>query len=167
LCCAYPSEIIRANLKDCLTLLKDRAGVLTVLKPFGLSDRNRLPESAVKWKAEIESLSLPEYKIKKLTELLEYVILQCFPKLTLKEIQTMIRLTPLEETFAGQELIQIGIEKGIKQGIEKGIEKGELIGRIQLMQSILKHRQSAKTKLLGKSLQELKEMLKKLEKEFV
>jgi len=85
----------------------------------------------------------------------------------LKEIQTMIRLTPLEETFAGQELIQIGIEKGIKQGIEKGIEKGELIGRIQLMQSILKHRQSAKTKLLGKSLQELKEMLKKLEKEFV
>jgi len=67
----------------------------------------------------------------------------------------MIRLTPLEETFAGQELIQIGIEKG------------ELIGRIQLMQSILKRRQSAKTTLIRKSVQELKEILKKLEKEFV
>jgi len=78
----------------------------------------------------------------------------------------MIRLTPLEETVAGQELIQIGIEKGIKQGIEKGIEKGELIGRIQLMQSILKRRQSAKNRLLRNSIEELKDMLKKLEKDF-
>jgi len=74
----------------------------------------------------------------------------------------MIRLTPLEETVAGQELIQMGI----KQGIEKGIEKGELIGRIQLMQSILKRRQSAKTKLIRKNMQELKEKLKKLENDF-
>ncbi len=85
----------------------------------------------------------------------------------MKEIGTMTRLTPLEETVAGQELIQIGIKQGIRQDLQQGIEQGELIGRIKLMQSILKRRRSAKTKLIRKNMQELKEMLKKIGKEFV
>jgi len=83
----------------------------------------------------------------------------------------MINLTPLEKTVAGQELIQIGIEKGIAEGIEKGIaegmdrgiEKGEIIGKIQIIQKILKQRQSPKAKLIEKNTEELKEMLKRLE----
>ncbi len=94
----------------------------SVLKPFGLSDKEELPEAVAEWKAEIDSADLPEYKTEKLTELLEYVILQCFPKLSLKEIQKMIQLTPLEETVAGQELIQIGVEKGVKQGVKQGVK---------------------------------------------
>ena len=61
--------------------------------------------------------------------------------------QTMIRLTPLEETVAGQELIQMGIKQGI--------EKGELIGKIQVMEIILKSRRSAKNRLLRSSIEEL------------
>ncbi len=34
----------------------------------------------------------------------------------------MIRLTPLEETVAGQELIQTGVEKGVKQGVKQGVK---------------------------------------------
>jgi len=70
----------------------------------------------------------------------------------------MTRLTPIEETVAGQELIQMGIKQGI--------EKGELIGKIQVMEIILKSRRSAKNRLLRSSIEELKDMLKKLEKEF-
>ncbi len=71
----------------------------------------------------------------------------------------MIHLTPLEETVAGQELIQIGIEKGIAEGIEKG----EIIGKIQIIRKILKMRQSSKAKLVEKEIKELKEMLRKPE----
>ncbi len=41
----------------------------------------------------------------------------------MKEIQKMLELTPLEQTVAGKELIQIGEEEGIKKGIKKGREK--------------------------------------------
>ena len=64
-----------------------------------------------KWKAEIDFLKLSESTAEILIELLESAILSCFPKMTLKEIQKMIQLTPLDKTVAGQELIQIGIEK--------------------------------------------------------
>ncbi len=49
----------------------------------------------------------PQDEIQYLLELLEYAILQRFPKL--KEVQKMIQLTPLEETVAVQELIQMGV----------------------------------------------------------
>ncbi len=175
LSCLSPHRMIRANLTDCLKSLGDRAGVLTVLKPFGISAKEELPGAVSRWKKEIDTLNLPEYKTERLTELLEYVILQCFPKLTLKEIKKMIHLTPLEETVAGQELIQIGIErglqkgiaegiqKGIAEGMDRGIEKGEIIGKIQIIRKILKQRQSPKANLIGKKTEELKEMLRKLE----
>ncbi|MCP4106341.1 MAG: hypothetical protein GY749_12500 [Desulfobacteraceae bacterium] len=66
----------------------------------------------------------------------------------------MIQLTPLEETVAGQELIQMGFEQGIEQG--------KLIGKIQLSQEILKRRRSSKATLAKKSIGELKAMFEKL-----
>ncbi|MCP4348171.1 MAG: DUF2887 domain-containing protein [Desulfobacterales bacterium] len=152
---APPNRIIRLTLEDCLKSLGDTAGALTVLKPFGLSDREKLSEAAAGWKNEIDSLNLPEHKTEKLTELLEYVILQCFPKLSLKEIRKMIQLTPLEETVAGQELIQIGLEKGR--------EEGELIGKIHMAQRFMKRSLTPKKRLLQKSTEDLKMILKKLE----
>ena len=113
LLCAKPNRMIRITLEDCLKKLGDRAGVLTVLKPFGISDKEKLPEAVPKWKEEIESVELPEFQINRLAELLEYFILQCFPKLTAKEIRNMM-LTPLEKTAAGQELIQLGRYEGKK-----------------------------------------------------
>ncbi len=63
----------------------------------------------------------------------------------------MIQLTPLEETVAGQELIQMGVEKG------------ELIGKIHMVQSFLKRSLTPKKRLLKKSTGDLKMILKKLE----
>ncbi len=62
----------------------------------------------------------------------------------------MIQLTPLEETVAGQELIQLGVEQG------------ELIGKIQLLQEILKRRRSSRATLAKKSIGELEVMFEKL-----
>ncbi len=122
LLCARPNRMIRTTLEKCLKGLGDRSSVLTVLKPFGVSDKKKLTEAVPRWTAEIESLELPEFQIKRLAELLEYFILQCFPKLTLKEVRRMM-LTPLEETTAVQELIQINREEAGKEGRKEGRNK--------------------------------------------
>jgi len=176
-----PNRLIRLYLPKCLKAIRDKAGPLTVLKPLVLPDKERLPEAVPKWKAEIDSMKLPESTEKLLIELLENAILSRFPKLTIKEIQKMIQLTPLDKTVAGQELIQMGIEKGFIDGIEKGIlkgiekgrieglkkgmDKGELIGEIRILQRILKYPQISKTELTQKSSKELRKLLKKLESE--
>jgi predicted transposase YdaD len=175
-----PNRLIRLYLPDCLKSIGDKAGPLTVLKPLVLSEKEKLPEAVPKWKNEIDSLKLSESTNTVLIELLENAILSRFPKMTLKEIQKMIQLTPLDKTVAGQELIQIGIEKGRMEGILKGIEKGrmegllkgeekakktEIIGKIHLAQSLLKRRNTPKKKLLEQSPKELRAILKKLEAE--
>jgi len=104
---------------------------------------------------------------KMLIDLLENAILSRFPKLTLKEIQKMIQLTPLDKTVAGQELIRMGIDEGVLRGLEKGrIEgrtEGELIGKIHATQRFLNRRVTPKKKLLAQSPKELRAMLKQLE----
>ena len=123
-----PNRLIRLYLPECLKTLGDKASPLTVLKPLLLPDKAKLPEAVPKWKAEIDSLGLSESTNRLLIELLENAILSRFPNLTIKEIQKMIQLTPLEKTVAGKELIQMGITEGILKGIEKGIEKGRIEG---------------------------------------
>ncbi|MCP4110354.1 MAG: DUF2887 domain-containing protein [Desulfobacteraceae bacterium] len=97
--------------------------MLTVLEPLVLSHKKELPAKVSEWTAEIRSAELPENKTEYLLGLLEYAILQRFPKLTLKEIQKMIELTPLEETVAVKELIQIEFDKGEKKGEKKAKEE--------------------------------------------
>ena len=89
----------------------------------------------------------------------------------------MIQLTPLDQTVAGQELIQMGMNEGILKGLEKGrIEgrtegrtegrmEGELVGKIHFAQRMLKRRITPKKKLLEKNPKELRAILKKLEAE--
>jgi len=67
----------------------------------------------------------------------------------------MIQLTPIDQTVAGQELIQMGVDIGE--------ERGMLIGNIQLAQRFLKRRITPKEKLVLKSTDELGAMFKKLE----
>ncbi|QTA93286.1 DUF2887 [Desulfonema magnum] len=177
LSCRPPCRLIRKNLADCLKGIGKKAGVLTVLKPLMLSDRKkdreRLPELVPQWEEAIRSLELPEHETNELTELLLYAVVQRFRKLTLKEVEKMIQLTPLDQTVAGQELIQIGVEIGEEKGREEGREKGreegreegELIGRIQTMQQFLKRPVMSKKKLFDKNISELKSVLKKLESE--
>ncbi|MCP4348287.1 MAG: hypothetical protein GY795_22595 [Desulfobacterales bacterium] len=69
----------------------------------------------------------------------------------------MIQLTPLEETVAGQELIQIGLEKGV--------EKGKLIGKIHMAQRFLKRPITSEESLFQNNTEELKAILNSLESE--
>jgi hypothetical protein len=82
--------------------------VLKLLKLLTFSDKEKLPEAVPLWKTEIDSLKLPESTNRMLIELLENAILSCFLKLTIK----VIRLTPLDKTVAGKELIMMGVEQG-------------------------------------------------------
>ncbi len=143
--------------------------MLTVLKPLTLSSQETLTEAADQWIREIDALKLPDAKVKILLELLEYAILQRFPALTLEEIRTMLHLTPLDKTVAGQELIQIGKEEGRKEGRKEGKEEGqaqgELIGEIRAMQRVLKQTVSPREELASKNTEELQAILKQLEEQ--
>lgn len=152
-----PHQFIRANLVDCLRAIWNNAGTLTVLKPLAIARREQILEEFQQWKADIYSLPLAEHHINHLIGLLEYLILQRFPEMTLKEVETMLQLTPLEKTVAGQELIQIGHKEGVN--------KGELIGEIRATQKFLKHPVSSIEELVRKNLKELKMMLQQLEAE--
>ncbi len=164
-----PNRLIRLYLPDCLKAIGDKASPLTVFKPIVLGKKKLLPEAVPKWKNEIDSLKLSESMNRVLIDLLENAILSRFPKLTLEEIKKMIRLTPLDKTVAGQELIQMGMNEGVLRGLEKGRTEGriegELIGKIHIVQRLLKHPITPKKKLLAQSPKELRAILKKLEAE--
>ena len=79
----------------------------------------------------------------------------------------MLKLTPLEETVAGKELIQIGksqgLEEGREEGLEKGLEKGKLIGQIHMTQNLLKQERTPREELIRKSKEELQSLLQQLQ----
>ena len=156
---APPNHLIRRNLVDCLKEIRDNATPLVVLKPLTLEDKADLPEAVSQWKAGIDAMALPEDRKKTLTELLEYAILQRFKTFTLEEIRKMIELTPLEETVAGKQLIQ----KGVDEGMEKGMEKGQIIGQIRLIQRLLKRPQTPDESLVILDVEELETILANLE----
>jgi hypothetical protein len=158
---SYP--FLRNRLPDCLKAIGDKASPVTVLKPIIFRHKKQLPEAVPKWKNEIDSLQLSESTNRVLIELLENAILSRFPKMTFKEIQKMIQLTPLDKTVAGQELIMMGIEQGRTEGLIEGRIEGELIGKIHATQRFLNRRITPKKKLLSQSIKELKATLKQLE----
>ena len=99
----------------------------------------------------------------------------------------MLKLTPLDETVAGKELIQIGksqgleegreeglekgreegLEKGREEGLEKGLEKGReegiLIGQIHITQNLLKQERTPEEELIRKRKEELQSLLQQLQ----
>jgi predicted transposase YdaD len=166
---APPHQLIRAYLIDCLDAVWKEAGVLTVLKPLALSRKEQAFEHIREWKAEIQALPLPAEKLQILIGLFEYLIIQRFPTINRKEVETMLQLTPIEETVIGRELIQIGKQEGqqegIKEGEKKGLTKGELIGEIRATQRFLKQPATPVARLARKSLKTLKTLLQELETE--
>ena len=83
----------------------------------------------------------------------------------------MLKLTPLDETVAGKELIQIGkshgLEKGREEGLEKGreegLEKGKLIGQIHMTQTLLRQERTPEEELIRKMKEELQNLLQQLQ----
>ncbi len=138
-----PNQFLRLNLIDALNAVA-KPGILTVLKPL-VFPKHAVIDHIQEWKAEVTSLPLPDDKIQKIIELLEFAVWQKLPNLSLKEVQKMIQLTPLEETAAGKELIQMGWQrcqregqkKWHEEGEKKGLKKGEIIGEIRMAQRML------------------------------
>lgn len=166
---AWPHQFIRVNLKPCLEAVGEHAGALTVLKPLLCTRKTQVMTEIHAWKAEIRSLSLPAHQIQTLLELLEYLIIQRFPTMSRQEVETMLQLTPLEETTIGRELKHLwtaeGRQEGRQEGEKKGLTKGELIGEIRLAQKILHQPISSKQSLAKKSLKDLKAIFRELEAE--
>lgn len=172
-----PNQVIRANLQDCLASIWNQAGILTVLKPYVIAHKQELFQHIQQWQEDLYALQLPEYALKTLIGLLEYLILQRFPEITRKELERMLQFMPLEKTAAGQEVYQMGLKAGLKEGLKEGfeegrkdgqkdgIEKGELIGEIRLAQRLLKREPALVAELAEKSLQELQELFQSLETE--
>ena len=154
-----PNQLIRRNLADCLKDIRDNATPLVVLKPLTLEDKADLPEAVGQWKAGIDAMGLPEDRKKTLTELQEYAILQRFKTITLKELQKMIELTPIEESVAFQELRQ-ELSQKLRQEF---LAKGQLIGQIRLIERLLNHPQTPNETLTILDVEELGAMLAKLE----
>lgn len=157
LACVLPCQLLRVNLIDCLRALEHIPAALTVLKPLVLGSTAELAAMAPQWKADLQLLDLPEAKLKVLAELLEYAIVQRFPALTEDEVNTMLQLTPLDETVAGKQIYG--------RGFDKGLDQGEVIGKIRLAQQVLRRPLSSKKELAHKTVDDLKSMLKRLETE--
>ncbi len=167
-----PHQFFRLNLIDALNAIPQSPGILTILKPL-VSPRHEIRAHIQEWKAEITSLPLPNEKIQKIIELLEFAVWQKLPNLSLKEVQKMIQLTPLEETVAGKELIQMGWQRGQQEGQKKwqeegekkGLKKGEVIGEIRAIQWMLKLPVSPQKYLSKKGLNTLRKMLQHMKAE--
>lgn len=162
-----PYQFLRGNVVDCLKSIWNNAGVLTVLKPLALTRKREVFEQIPQWKAELQALQLSEYRINTLFALLEYMIVQRFPSMNEKEVQTMLQLTPIENTVVGQQVFrrgkQEGLQEGLQEGQKKGLTRGELIGEIRRMQRILDHPVTTTASLAQKSLKLLRQMLRTLE----
>jgi predicted transposase YdaD len=162
-----PHQFLTGNLIDCLQRVGEHPGVLTVLKPFVVTRKEQIFDEIQEWKTELRSLPFPAETIHILLGLLEYLIMQRFPKINRKEIESMLHLTPIEETVIGKELIEIGEKKGLQEGLSKGLSKGELIGEIRAIQKILKRPVKPVPMLARKGQKTLKAMLAELEAELM
>ena len=154
-----PNQLIQVHLVDSLKKAGHLHKALMVLEPLVLESREELAEKIPQWKATLETLDSPESEKRHLRELLTYAIVEKFSKLTREEIEKMLKLTPLDETVAGKELIQIGKS----QGLEEGLEKGKLIGQIHITQNLLKQERTPEEELIRKRKEELQSLLQQLQ----
>ncbi len=85
-----------------------------------------------------------------------------------KQYRELLNTDPMyKEAKMLESIEEVGIEKGIvigrEEGIEEGIEGGILIGKILMAQRILKQSEYSKEGLKGKTVDELRIILSKVE----
>ena len=127
-----PNEIRVLYLPECLKRLADRPGPWLALQPLVVASLEQAQQEAATWRRRIRTLNIEESGIIFLEELLVRLILERFKHLSQKEIETMLELTPLRETRAGQELFDEGRDEGLDEGEKRG-----LTGQINLLEQLL------------------------------
>ncbi|MCX6048578.1 MAG: DUF2887 domain-containing protein [Chloroflexi bacterium] len=117
--------LVSGSLPELLTKTSDLSPLLNVLRPLAAADVAEVQTQGPGWVESIKSLiDLDAQQRSNLLDLLVKFLIQRFANLPYKEIEAMLKLTPLEETRAGQELIQLGREEGREVGREEGREVG-------------------------------------------
>jgi predicted transposase YdaD len=98
---------------------------LNVLRPLAVRNVNEVRSQAPVWVESVRALTiLDERQRNGLVDLLVKFVVQRFVDLLYKEVETMLKLTPLEQIRAGQGLIQLGIEEGRQDGRQEGRQEG-------------------------------------------
>jgi len=116
-------EIVLSEMKE--EELLDIDSRLVLLAPF-LTDSNiqkdKLTLKCSEWKS-IAVNSYPDSMHHDVLNVLSLFILSKFKDISIKEVRSMLNFD-LSDTRAGEELIEIGLQKGIQKGIQKGFQKG-------------------------------------------
>jgi predicted transposase YdaD len=116
--------LIVGYIPDLLARVQNPSPVLNVLRPLITEHDEEVRQKAPGWLSDIRHLpDLDQATQERLVGLLVQFIMQKFSQYNRKEIEKMIQLVPLEETVAGQELIQEGMEKGIHAGLALAISQ--------------------------------------------
>jgi predicted transposase YdaD len=117
----------RGVLPSLLARLPQSSPSLNVLRPLAVRTVNQVRRQGPVWVQSIRELTaLDERQRNGLVDLLVKFVVQRFVDLPYKEVEAMLKLTPLEQTRAGQELIQLGIEEGRQEGRQEGLREGIL-----------------------------------------
>lgn len=103
-------RLVSANLIKLLKQLKqvdDKALVLNVLNPLLTDSEREVRQYVVQWAETIrQTPNLDPQTEERLLTVMSQLIGQKFKNLSYKELAKMLRLTPLEETISGQELLK-------------------------------------------------------------
>jgi hypothetical protein len=98
----------RYVLPELLRQVPKPSPVLNVLRPLLAESEAEVVQQAPNWSQAIRQLPEDQATQERLLILLAQFMVQKFSRLSRKEITKMLKLTPIEETVAGQEWLQEG-----------------------------------------------------------
>jgi predicted transposase YdaD len=102
------SWLHRYVLPELLRRVQQPSPVLNVLRPLLAVNEAEVVQQAANWSQAIRQLPKDQATQERLLILLAQFMVQKFSHLSHKEITKMLKLTPIEETVAGQEWLQEG-----------------------------------------------------------
>lgn len=146
-------RLIAADLLQLLRQLNETALALNVLGPLVVETEIEVRQNVLTWVENIQQTpGLDKDTGQRLITVLSQFIEQRFRTLTYKELSHMLRLTPLEETASGQELLKnervetlteliqlkFVLSPGMKEAITVDLQKLDLESLKALLRQILK-----------------------------
>lgn len=114
--------LITGIIPKLLTEAPNASPLLNVLRPLITTDIEVVEREGPQWVTSIQQMpQLDPGQHGILIDLLVKFIMQKFVELPYKELERMLKLTPLEQTRAGQELMELGEIKGLEKGRVEGL----------------------------------------------
>ena len=100
-------RLVSVDLLNLLKRLDDQSLALNVLRPFIVDSETQVRQNLFSWVQNIQNTpNLNPETIQRLLTVFTQLIEQKFKTLNYEELSEMLKLTPLEETYSGQKLLQ-------------------------------------------------------------